>query len=96
MTRTSATRVYEALGRIGTMKGIICLVDGLSETEELILMAVIGGLEKQINPGMISSLTKLISQRRRPGPQAVQGHHRLQVPPPFSTPCTKTRKRRTP
>ena len=53
--------VYEALGRIGTMKGIICLVDGLSETDELILMAVIGGLEQHINPGMLSTLTKLIS-----------------------------------
>ena len=52
--------VYEALGRIGTMKGIICLVDGLSETDELILMAVIGGLEKHANPGMISTLTKMI------------------------------------
>jgi len=54
--------VYEALGRIGTMKGIICLVDGLSETEELILMAVIGGLERHVNPGMVSTLTKLIIQ----------------------------------
>jgi len=54
--------VYEALGRIGTMKGIICLVDGLAETEELILMAVIGGLEKHVNPGMISTLTKLITK----------------------------------
>ncbi|AMK12860.1 HEAT repeat domain-containing protein [Pseudodesulfovibrio indicus] len=54
--------VYEALGRIGTMKGIICLVDGLSETDELILMAVIGGLEKHVNPGMISTLTALIAK----------------------------------
>ncbi|MBI9081784.1 MAG: HEAT repeat domain-containing protein [Pseudodesulfovibrio sp.] len=54
--------VYEALGRIGTMKGIICLVDGLSETDELILMAVIGGLEKHVNPGMISTLTNKIIQ----------------------------------
>jgi len=52
--------VYEALGRIGTMKGIICLVDGLSETDELILMAVIRGLEKHVNPGMISTLTDKI------------------------------------
>lgn len=54
--------VYEALGRIGTMKGIICLVDGLNEEDELILMAVIGGLEKHVNPGMISKLTDLIIQ----------------------------------
>jgi CheY-like chemotaxis protein len=53
--------VYEALGRIGTMKGIICLVDGLSETDELILMAVIGGLEQHVNPGMITTLVNLIS-----------------------------------
>ncbi|WP_419786613.1 HEAT repeat domain-containing protein [Pseudodesulfovibrio sp.] len=54
--------VYEALGRIGSMKGLICLVDGLSETDELILMAVIGGLEKHVNPGMIATLTKLITK----------------------------------
>ncbi len=52
--------VYEALGRIGTMKGIICLVDGLQEQDELILMAVIGGLEKHVNPGMMSALNKLL------------------------------------
>ncbi len=52
--------VYEALGRIGTMKGIICLVDGLSETDELTLMAVVGGLEKHVNPGMISTLTSML------------------------------------
>ncbi|QJB56521.1 HEAT repeat domain-containing protein [Pseudodesulfovibrio sp. zrk46] len=54
--------VYEALGRIGTMKGIICLVDGLHEEDELILMAVIGGLEKHVNPGMIASLTSQVAK----------------------------------
>lgn len=54
--------VYEALGRIGSMKGIICLVDGLAETDELILMAVIGGLARHVNPGMISTLTDLITK----------------------------------
>lgn len=52
--------VYEALGRIGTMKGIICLVDGLQETDELTLMAVVGGLEKHVNPGMISAMTDML------------------------------------
>jgi CheY-like chemotaxis protein len=54
--------VYEALGRIGTMKGIICLVDGLQEPDELILMAVVGGLERHVNPGMIAALTGLIAK----------------------------------
>ncbi|GAB7023849.1 HEAT repeat domain-containing protein [Salidesulfovibrio brasiliensis] len=53
--------LFEALGRVGTMKGIICLVDGLNETEELTLMAVVTGLERHVNPGMVSQLTKRIS-----------------------------------
>lgn len=52
--------VYEAMGRIGTMKCIICLMDGLAEEDELILMAVITGLEKHVNPGMIKALTKMM------------------------------------
>lgn len=54
--------MYEALGRIGTMKGIICLVDGLHETDELILMAVVGGLERHVNPGMISTMTAMVAK----------------------------------
>lgn len=54
--------LYEALGRVGTMKGIICLVDGLNETNELTLMAVITGLEKHVNPGMINQLSSMISK----------------------------------
>lgn len=52
--------LYEALGRVGTMKGIICLVDGLAEEDELTLMAVIGGLEKHVNPGIVAKLTTIV------------------------------------
>lgn len=48
--------LYEALGRIGTIKGIICLMDGLNEENELTLMAVVGGLERQVNPGLVQQL----------------------------------------
>jgi len=47
---------YEAMGRIGTMKNLVCLMDGLSEPDELLLMAVVGGLERHVNPGMIRTL----------------------------------------
>lgn len=47
---------YEAMGRIGTLKNIICLMDGLHETDELLLMAVVGGLEHHVNPGMVRTL----------------------------------------
>ncbi|MGE4504721.1 MAG: response regulator [Desulfovibrionaceae bacterium] len=42
--------LYEALGRIGSMKSVICLLDGLHETDELILMSVVTALERQITP----------------------------------------------
>ncbi|MBU1247609.1 MAG: HEAT repeat domain-containing protein, partial [Proteobacteria bacterium] len=54
--------LYEALGRIGTMKGLICLMDGLAETNDLILMAVIGGLEQQMNPGLVQGVAKTLKQ----------------------------------
>lgn len=54
--------VYEALGRIGTMKALICLVDGLSEPDDLILMAVVTGLEHHINPGVLKTLAGLLTK----------------------------------
>ena len=48
--------VYEALGKVGTMKGLVSLMDGLEEDDEMILMAVMGGLELHVNPGMAKSL----------------------------------------
>ena len=53
--------VYEALGRLGTMKGIVCLVDGLAEPDELILMAVVGGLDRHVNPGVLKALSGLVA-----------------------------------
>ena len=54
--------VYEALGRIGTMKGLICLMDGLKEIDELILMAVVTGLENHVSQGVIKALTDLLTK----------------------------------
>ena len=53
--------VYEALGRIGGMKALICLMDGLSEDDDLILMAVIGGLERHVNPGLLKTLSQKLA-----------------------------------
>ncbi|MGE4291483.1 MAG: HEAT repeat domain-containing protein [Desulfovibrio sp.] len=49
---------YEAMGRIGTMKNLVCLMDGLNEADELLLMAVVGGLEHHSNPGIIRNLSE--------------------------------------
>ncbi len=52
--------VYEALGKIPFMKGIVFLMDGLSETDELILVAVISSLNNCVNPGIVKKITELI------------------------------------
>lgn len=54
--------VYEALGRIGTMKGVICLMDGLAEQDELILMAVVTALDKHVNPGILKTLAQRFTE----------------------------------
>ncbi|KAF0234359.1 MAG: response regulator [Humidesulfovibrio sp.] len=53
---------FEALGRIGTLKGLVCLVDGLSETDELILMAVVTGLERHAAPGIVKTISERIAE----------------------------------
>ena len=53
---------FEALGRIGTLKGLVCLVDGLSETDELILMAVVTGLERHAAPGILKTISERIAE----------------------------------
>lgn len=52
---------FEALGRLGTLKGLICLVDGLSESDELILMAVVTGLERHAAPGVLKTIAQNIA-----------------------------------
>ncbi|MDP2848598.1 MAG: response regulator [Humidesulfovibrio sp.] len=52
---------FEALGRIGTLKGLVCLVDGLEENDELILMAVVVGLERHAAPGVLKTISERIS-----------------------------------
>ncbi|MBI5015446.1 MAG: response regulator [Deltaproteobacteria bacterium] len=41
---------YEALGQIPSLKGVVCLSDGLGEDDETILLAVVSGLDRQFNP----------------------------------------------
>ncbi|MGE4265492.1 MAG: HEAT repeat domain-containing protein [Desulfovibrio sp.] len=52
---------FEALGRIGTLKGLVCLVDGLEENDDLILMAVVTGLERHAAPGVLKTISERIA-----------------------------------
>ncbi len=60
---------FEALGRIGTLKGLVCLVDGLAENDELILMAVVIGLERHAAPGVLKTIAERITDGNENGPR---------------------------
>lgn len=61
--------IYEALGRITSMRSVIGLSDGLAETDELVLLAVITGLDEQCNPGVLKIVGEAIAKG---GGQAAQ------------------------
>jgi len=52
--------IYEAIGRIGTMKGVISLIDGLDDEDELIIVAVLTGLDSLVNPGVLKKMVEII------------------------------------
>ncbi|KUG27903.1 hypothetical protein ASZ90_002233 [hydrocarbon metagenome] len=50
--------VYEALGRAPSLKGLVFLIDGLAETDPMLLLAVITALEANANPGVVKKLVE--------------------------------------
>ncbi len=64
--------IYEALGRIPFMKGLVCLIDGLSEEDDLILMAVVSSLNEQVNPGVIKQLKEIVTVGNTQSKRVVQ------------------------
>ncbi len=74
--------VYEALGHIPFMKGIIFLMDGLTEKDPLILTAVLAALEPQVNPGVINKIKELLLKedaQREPVIQAIVRSKSLKI-----------------
>jgi len=63
---------FEALGRIGTLKGLVCLVDGLEENDDLILMAVVTGLERHAAPGVLKTISERIASGSKNSPRICQ------------------------
>ncbi|MFZ5812518.1 MAG: HEAT repeat domain-containing protein [Thermodesulfobacteriota bacterium] len=59
--------VYEALGRAPSLKGLVFLLDGLSETDPVLLLAVITALEANANPGVVRTIAEMLEAG---GPQA--------------------------
>ncbi|QLA15773.1 response regulator [Desulfolutivibrio sulfoxidireducens] len=59
--------VYEALGRAASLKGLIFLIDGLAETDPMLLLAVVTALEANANPGVVKKIEEILGAG---GPQA--------------------------
>ncbi len=54
--------IYEAVGRISSMRSVIGLTDGLAEVDDLVLIAVATALDHQCNPGVVKVLNEIIAK----------------------------------
>lgn len=54
--------MYEALGRINSIRSVIGLADGLTEQDELALIAVVTALDHLTNPGVVKAVTEALDK----------------------------------
>ena len=54
--------IYEALGRISSMRSVIGLADGLAEQDELVLIAVVTALDHLVNPGVVKVVIEALDK----------------------------------
>jgi CheY-like chemotaxis protein len=59
--------IYEAFGNIKFMKGLVCLLDGLSETDPSFLICVITSLNKQFTPFILDKIKEYIQKDEEQG-----------------------------
>ncbi len=59
--------IYEALGRIGALKGVVVLLDALNTDDRLMLMAVVTALENIVFPGVINGIIKHVDENEEHG-----------------------------
>ncbi len=53
--------VYEALGRIHHLKGLVFLMDGLAEEDPMLLMSVATALDANLNPGVFKKICEVLA-----------------------------------
>jgi len=54
--------LYEALGGASSMSGLVCLADGLAESDPMVLLAVVSSLDARLNPWILDRITQMIRQ----------------------------------
>ncbi len=55
-TPNTRAAAYEALGYARSLKGLVCLVDALTEEDPLVLMTVVTALDLQVNPTVVERI----------------------------------------
>lgn len=55
--------IYEALGRVSSLKSVIGLSDGLAETDAMVLMAVVISMDHLCNPGIVKVLNEALDRQ---------------------------------
>ena len=54
--------IYEALGRITSLRSVVGLTDGLAEQDELVLIAVVTSLDNLCNPGVVKVVSEALGK----------------------------------
>ncbi len=64
--------IYEALGSTPGMSGLVCLADGLMETDRMVLLAVISSLGLHMNQWILNKIIELIKKGTDHGKMLIQ------------------------
>lgn len=64
--------VYEALGCTPGMAGLVCLADGLEETDGIVLLAVVTALDMRLNQSILDRISETIRMGTGHGRKLVQ------------------------
>jgi len=54
--------IYEALGRVNSLRSVVGLADGLVEQDEMVLIAVITSLDNLCNPGVLKVVAQALDK----------------------------------
>jgi CheY-like chemotaxis protein/HEAT repeat protein len=54
--------IYEALGNTPGMSGLVCLADGLMETDRMVLLSVVSSLGMHLNQWILDKITEMIKK----------------------------------
>jgi CheY-like chemotaxis protein len=64
--------IYDALGSTPGMSGLVCLADGLMETDQMVLLAVVSSLGMHLNQWILDKITEMIKKGTDHGKMLIQ------------------------